>query len=124
MNIIIADDQKLFLEVMCSLFKTVPDIQVSGTAGDSATLFSLLAASPPDLVLLGINLPDKLGCAGIARRMRQEYPSVKIVALFNDYIQVIINTMRKEGVTCFVSKGVKSEEELYGAMRKEVSDKN
>jgi DNA-binding NarL/FixJ family response regulator len=123
MNIIIADDHTLFLETIPLIIETVPDIHVSGTAGDRETLFSLLSATPPDLVLLGVNPPDRMDCAGIVRRIRREYPSVKIVALFNDHTQSIISAMREEGVTCFVSKGVQSEEELYASMRKEVSGK-
>jgi len=56
---------------------------VIGEAGDADSLFKLLAHTTPDVVLLDITLPGKSGIE-IARKIRVDFPEIKILLLSAD----------------------------------------
>jgi DNA-binding NarL/FixJ family response regulator len=92
------------------------DICVAGEADSGKELFRVLASTPADLVLLDINLPDIWGVE-VARRLRREYPGVKIIAVSAENTSTTIQAMIEEGIDGFVSKQRSSADELALAIR-------
>jgi DNA-binding NarL/FixJ family response regulator len=92
------------------------DICVSGEADCGEELFAVLAATPADVVLLDINLPDIYGTE-VARRLRRDYPSVKILAVSAENTTETICAMLQAGIDGFISKQKGNDDELAEAIR-------
>lgn len=84
-RIIISDDQALIRDGLEMLMKLEKDIEVIGLAQDGAEAIELVAANPPDLVLMDLKMPGVNGVEA-TRRIRTEYPQVKVLVLttYND----------------------------------------
>ena len=116
-QIIIVDDHRLFrIGLKAAIHADYPDICVTGEAGSGKDLFDLLASTPADIVLLDINLPD-LGGAEIARRLRRDYPALKILAVSGENTTEAIESMLEAGIDGFVSKQEGNADELVRAIR-------
>jgi len=115
-QVIVVDDHKLFRIGLKLTFQTVcPDVMIAGEAGSGRALFDLLPSTPADMVLLDVNLPD-IGGIEIARRLRREYPDLKILAISGENSAETIQAMMETGIDGFISKNG-DEEELAGAIR-------
>jgi len=115
-KVIIVDDHDLFRMVLRMSFSDYPDVDVSGEAGSGAELFALLGATPCDLVLLDVGLPDMSGVE-IAGRLHRDYPAIKILVISaentNDTIQALLET----GIEGFISKQSGVVDEIIRAIR-------
>ena len=120
-QIIIVDDHTLFRLGLKAAFKTdYPDICVVGEAHCGQALFALDALSTAHLVLLDINLPDMSGIE-IARRLRHEYPSIKILAVSAENSAQTVEAMIDVGIDGFISKQYGDTDELARAIRSVMS---
>ena len=116
-HIIIVDDHRLFRMGLRKTFQfAYPDISVSGEAGNGAALFALPALATADLVLLDINLPG-MGGAEIARRLRSDYPALKILAISAENNGETVQAMLEAGIDGFISKQMGDTDELAEAIR-------
>ena len=116
-QVIIVDDHPLFRNgLKASLKDSYPDICVAGEADSGAALFRLSALSTADLVLLDINLPDINGVE-IARRLRRDYPAVKILAVSAENTAETVKSMLEAGIEGFISKRQGDVDELVEAIR-------
>ena len=84
-SVIITDDQALIRDGLEMLMKLEKDIEVIGLAQDGAEAVELVAANPPDLVLMDLKMPGVNGVEA-TRRIRAEFPQVKVLVLttYND----------------------------------------
>ena len=116
-QVIIVDDHRLFRLGLKSVLKTEhPDIIVVGEAESGEMLFTLPALATANLVLLDINMPD-IGGAEIARRLRRDYPAVKIFAISGENSAETIRAMLEAGIDGFISKQQGDYDELAEAIR-------
>jgi len=79
-NIIIADDHKIFIEGIRTTLSDVDDINIVGQALNGKQLLELLRKVKADVVLLDINMPvmDGLQAAAV---MKKDFNAVKIIML-------------------------------------------
>jgi DNA-binding NarL/FixJ family response regulator len=116
-RIIIVYDHKLFRMMVRMSFQTgCPDVIVAGEAGSGAALFDVLSATPADLVLLDVNLPD-VGGVEIAHRLRRDYPDMKILAISAENSAKTVKAMLEAGIHGFISKQDGDANELADAIR-------
>lgn len=116
-NIILVDDHSLFrLGIKSALDSKSPDICIVGEAPDGKTLFDLLQTTTADIVLLDIFLPDMNGVE-ITRRLRQEYPQIKILIISVENTADIMQVLLEIGIDGFISKQQGTGEELAEAIR-------
>ena len=116
-KIIIVDDHNLFRMMLKATFvASCPDICVTGEAESGEELFNVLPSTPADVVLLDINLPDIWG-AEIARRLRRDYPALKILAVSAENTTETIQAMLEAGIDGFISKQRGDINELARAIR-------
>ena len=116
-RLIIVDDHRLFRLGIKTVFETqYLDIQVAGEAECGKELFAILDSTTADLVLLDINLPDMNG-ADIARRLRRDYPAIKILAISAENALETIESMLEAGIDGFISKQKSGADELAVAIR-------
>lgn len=103
-NTIIVDDHALF---RLGLRKAIEihhlDIAIVAEVQNGTDFFSLLKTTTVDLVLLDILLPDMHGIE-IVRRLKSEYPQIKILIISCDTSVSTINEMLDIGIEGFISK--------------------
>lgn len=79
-KVVIADDQTLFRQGLCTLLSVQTDIEVVGEASNGEEALLLIAEYAPDVVLMDVEMPILDGVA-TTRRIRQEYPDCQVVIL-------------------------------------------
>ena len=118
---VIVDDHTMFrMGLMASFQYGYPDICIIGEAAYGKELFALPVLPTADIVLLDINLPDMHG-TDVARRLRNEYPAMKILALSAEVNEKTIQNMVEAGIDGFISKQMGNPDELAHAIRTVVS---
>jgi DNA-binding NarL/FixJ family response regulator len=116
-HVIIVDDHALFrIGVKSAMSGQYPDILITGEAECGSELFSLLETAEVDIVLLDILLPDMSGIE-IARRLRMEYPALKILAISAENTAEIVRSLLDIGIEGFISKRQSGVNELAEAIR-------
>jgi DNA-binding NarL/FixJ family response regulator len=116
-HVVIVDDHELFrLGVKTAILSNHSDIHIVGEAETGAELFSLLAHTKADMVLLDILLPDMLG-VDIVRRLKSEHPKLKILAISVDNSAYAVQELLEVGIDGFISKRRGGMEALTEAIR-------
>ena len=82
MRIVLADDDVLLREGLCSLLER-SGFEVVGQAGDGTKLLQLVGELAPDLAIVDIRMPPDHSTEGLqaARAIREEWPEVGILVL-------------------------------------------
>ena len=118
LRIALVDDHELFRLGIRTTLGQSEDIKlhVLYEAGSGTLFFDLLEKeTPPDIVLLDIMLPDISGVE-IARRLKNDYPSVKIIILSSEVSEELITELLDIGVDGYMSK-LGSQDDLLRAIR-------
>lgn len=116
-NAIIVDDHALFrLGIKSAINSNHTDIHIAGEADSGNALFRLLETVTPDIILLDILLPDTTGVE-IARRLRDEKPAVKILAISAENSAEVVQAMLDIGIEGFISKRQGGADEIAEAIR-------
>jgi len=114
---IIVDDHELYrLGIRTAIESRHPDITVVGEAGSGSEFFDLLETTTVDIVLLDIMMPEMSGVE-IARRMKKEYPEIKILAVSSENSSETVQEMLEIGIEGFVSKLHGGAENIVEAVR-------
>ncbi|TND08469.1 MAG: LuxR family two component transcriptional regulator [Bacteroidetes bacterium] len=119
LKLLIADDHQLFLDGLLSLLKTEKSFEPPATATNGNRVLELLQKNNYDICVLDINMP---GLNGIetTRRIRHEWPEVKIIILTTYNDKEFISEMLLAGVSGYVLKSA-TKAELVNAISKAAS---
>ncbi len=79
-RVLLVDDQPLFREALGVLLGARDGVEVVGEAGDGADALRQVRALSPDVVLMDLRMPVLDGIAA-TRRLREEHPEVRVLAL-------------------------------------------
>ena len=115
MKIFLTDDHAVLLGGLIKILSTEDDIEVVGSAGTVRDTLDELTQKNVDLLITDYNLPDDDGLA-LVRRVKQKYPSIKIIVLSMHDEGHLIKEILKEGVNGYILKK-DSHEELVNAVR-------
>ena len=114
---LLVDDHEMFrLGVKTAIEVNHPDIKVVAEAETGAELFALLKTTKPDIILLDIILPDTTGVE-IARRMKKEYPEIKILAISAENTATVVQQMLDIGIEGFITKRAGDVTSIVNAIR-------
>ena len=103
-NIFLVDDHPLIIEGFKKILQDIPHFNIVGAAKSAAETFAQLRAHPAaHLVLLDLNLPDDDGIA-VAKRLRDEFPGIKIIFLTFTLDGAIILKALQAGANGYVLK--------------------
>ena len=79
-RVLIVDDQTVVREGLAAILGTDPEIEVVGLAGNGRQALELVPEAQPDIVLMDLKMPVLNGVQA-TRRLRQQYPRVRVLVL-------------------------------------------
>lgn len=79
-KVLLADDQELILESLHIVLSMEEDLEVVGLAKNGQEAIECCEQSPPDVVLMDINMPVMDGVAATAR-IKERFPTIQIIML-------------------------------------------
>ena len=122
LNILIADDHKLFVEGVQTLLSQEVDLKVVGAVYDGASVFNELEKQEIDLLLLDVNLPIMNGLE-VCQRLQNEGNTVKVLILSMLNEEGFIKDLLANGATGYVLKSA-GKDELLRAIHSVADDVN
>jgi len=118
-KVILADDHALFRQGLRLMLNNQPNIIIVAEAADGAELKALIPQSPPDVVLLDLEMPKVTGIEA-AEWLLAEWPEVKIVVLSMVASDQMVAHLMEKGVHGYLLKDCQAEE-LFEAIEHVVS---
>ena len=79
-SLLLIDDHPLIRKGIIQLLELHPDITVAGEADGGADGLKLIQATPPDLVLLDLNMRDMDGLSTL-KKIKKRWPQIKVIVL-------------------------------------------
>lgn len=110
-QIILADDQNMFLEGLEAIFSDNECYKVSGTANNGFEVLELLEKSQPHLLLLDINMPEMDGI-DTCKVIKNKYPELKVLILSSYSNKEFIADVMHNGADGYILKNAGSAELL------------
>lgn len=115
-RILLVDDQRLFVENLRIVLESkTQDMEVVGIACDGREALELASTKEVDIVLLDVRMPVMDGVE-TAKRMRADFPSVKIIMLTTFDDDVYVYQALEYGVSGYLLKNIPPEE-LFSSIR-------
>lgn len=102
-SVLIADDQKVIRQALCTLFASQEDFEVCGEAENGMEAIEMARVFLPDLILLDLSMPMMNGVEA-ARELKRLMPRVPII-VFSEYADVFSEReARSAGISAVVPK--------------------
>ncbi|MHC4243636.1 MAG: response regulator [Planctomycetota bacterium] len=102
-RVLMVDDHKIVRQGLCSLINNEVGMEVVGQAGDGRTAVKLAYELKPDVIVMDVNMPGMDGIDA-ARRIINDVPDVKIVALSMFPKKSFVVEMLKAGSLGYILK--------------------
>ncbi len=83
-RIVLADDHIRFRREMRKILEEIPDVEVTGEAGDRQELFDLLERCTPEMVIMDLFIPDLRAEEG-TKFIKSRYPKTKVLITVMDH---------------------------------------
>lgn len=110
LNVLIADDHRLFRQGLIGLMNTRPDlVRVIGEAGTGREAVQLVERYHPDVVLMDLQMPDGDGLQAAAQ-IQQRWSDVRIVILTASESDEQLYRAIRMGVAGYLLKSLDAEE--------------
>lgn len=116
----IADDHTMFRQGLAAILNDVEDIQITGQANDGFEILSLLNISPPDILLLDIEMPNMDGFQTL-KELKKLKLKTKVLVLTMHKSSAYIKNIIKAGASGYLQKDA-GKEILVEAIRKTSSE--
>ena len=117
-HVLLADDDRPFLESLTSLIEHQSDLDVAGTASDGLAAIELAEQVRPDAVVIDLHMPLVDGVTAVAR-LRKDHPNLCLIALTGDPDQLLHEAVAEAGADAVLLKAslVDTLVERLGALR-------
>jgi DNA-binding NarL/FixJ family response regulator len=103
-NILVVDDSLIHREGVKIILRKNEHFRVTGEAHNPATALDCIRQQIPDVVLLDISLENDMDGVELARFIRQNYPSVKILFLTHYKSVAYLSNALKTGACAYLPK--------------------
>ncbi len=105
----LADDQRLFRKGMALLLRDMAGVRVVLECANGEELLTALKTTKVDIVLLDLEMPVLDGTATM-RRIKQEYPAVKVIVLSSHDEEQTIVSLMELGANGYMLKSAEPDE--------------
>lgn len=102
-TVLIVDDSNLVVERLTEMLKELKNVDNIYSAGNFTDAINILQNTPPDILLLDINLPDISGIE-LLRVVKNKYPAIMVTMVSNQSDRYYKELCRKLGADHFVDK--------------------
>ena len=109
LRLLLIDDHPLFCDAMAMTVGEIFDAPLIQTAATRKEALRRVSDTPPDLIVLDLNLPDVDGVDGLIR-LRSAVPDAKIVVVSSISDNRVTSSVLDSGAVGFVPKGSPREE--------------
>jgi DNA-binding NarL/FixJ family response regulator len=113
-KILLVDDHQIMRDGLRLLLRDKPEFTVVGDAFDTEAAWLAVQDLEPDLVILDVEMPGAGGVA-FAKRLRQDFPEIKVVILTGHAEPRFVNDALRAGVEGYVLK-MNASTELVAAL--------
>jgi DNA-binding NarL/FixJ family response regulator len=117
-NVIIADDQHLFLDGLRMLLADYKAIRIAGEAANGEEVLDLVVKAKPDVIITDIHMPVMDGVE-LTKELQKYYPEIKIIALTGLEEDHYVVDMLEAGAKAYLTKHAKKEklvEAIYAVL--------
>lgn len=114
-RILLADDHRIFLEGLRSLFREVEGFEIVGEAENGANAIELCDKLNPHVVVIDVQMPEKNGIEA-TKEIIKKHPDIKVIGLTMLNESLYIRKMLEAGASGYVIKTA-DKEELIEAIR-------
>jgi NarL family two-component system response regulator LiaR len=114
-RVLIVDDHAIVREGLRTFLGMLPDIDLAGEAAGGAEALEAVARNRPDVVLMDLVMPGMDGIEA-TRRLHEEHPEVKVIALTSFTDDDKVYPVIKAGAVAYLLKDV-GPQELADAIR-------
>ena len=121
-RIIVADDQNIMREGLCSLLEKHADIEVVAEASTGRAAVELARKLRPDVVIMDITMPDLNGIQA-TRQIISECPGVRVIALSVHSERQFVEGMLEAGANGYLLKDCAARD-LASAIRTVVNNQS
>jgi two-component system nitrate/nitrite response regulator NarL len=121
-NILLADDHKMFIEGMSALLSGEGNIHIVGHALHGTEVLKIISEQKVDLVLLDVNMPDMDGIE-ISKEIKLKSPETIILAVTMHNEESFLTNMIKNGASGYILKNT-GKDELLEAISTVMEGKN
>ncbi|WP_188753922.1 response regulator [Parapedobacter defluvii] len=108
-SIFIVDDHPVVVEGLKSVIEKLEGLHICGIAYNAVAAINTLKTVRPDVLLLDINLPDISG-VDLCKKIRKEFPDIKIVGISTFSERSYISRMIENGAMGYLVKSASAEE--------------
>jgi DNA-binding NarL/FixJ family response regulator len=102
-NVVLADDDRGFVESLRTMVDEQPRLSVVGVAGDGLEAIELVEELAPEAVLIDLHMPRLDGVSAVAR-MRQDHPSLCLIAITGDGAPELHRAVEEAGADAVILK--------------------
>ncbi len=114
-RVLVVDDHAVVREGICALLSRRKDIEIVGQASDGQQAYAMTSVLRPDVVLMDIAMP-KLNGLEATRKIRESFPSVRILVLTQYESKEYILPLLRAGAAGYILKRARANE-LIDAIR-------
>ena len=112
LRVFLADDHEMIREGLKKLIQEQADMEVVGEASSGREAWQQIRKLQPDIVVTDVSMPDMNG-AQLTKRLNQEYPHIKVIALTGFEDQNYLRQLLQAGVSGYVLKRVAAKELIH-----------
>jgi DNA-binding NarL/FixJ family response regulator len=114
-KVLITDDHPMILEGLKTLLAEEMELVVTHACTNAIDAMAAIKQGAPDVALVDINLPDINGIE-LCTKIKNEFPSVKVIALTTFSERSYVNKMLEAGASGYLIKS-STREEITNAIR-------
>lgn len=103
-SVVLADDDKGYLELLHALVDLQPHLRVVGVALDGLEALECVESIDPDAVVIDLHMPRMDGLEAV-RRLRAEHPSLCLIAITADADPALHRSAEAAGADAVMLKG-------------------
>lgn len=108
-KVVLADDHRIVLDGLVSLLESDPEFVVLAALGSGEEVMEFLKKDQPDILLTDYSLPGINGLE-LTRRVKREFPHIKVVALSMHDEAHLVKGILKEGLDGYLLKNIQQSE--------------